>query len=76
MRSFQLRLSILNALVLIGVLLCVAYTGYRFVSISGAEFAGIRLWLSLPLIAIIMQVLAALAVLKDETLVRMSNRLR
>lgn len=76
MRSFQIRLSILNALVLVGLICTVAYVAYYFMSQSGAEFAGITLYLSLPLVGIICQVLAARAVLHDEVLVRMSNRIR
>lgn len=76
MRTFQLRLSVLNALILVGLMLSIGYTCYRFTTLSGADFAGITLWLSLPLIAIIAQVLATRAVLKDEVLIRMSNRLR
>lgn len=76
MRTFQLRLSILNALVQVGILLAVAYTGYMFTSQAGASFAGITVWLSLPLVGIILQVMAARAVLQDEMLVRMSNRIR
>lgn len=76
MRPFQLRLSILNALVLVGALLSVGYTAYRFSSTAGASFSGVSMWLSLPFIAIILQLLAARAVLQDEMLVRMSQRIR
>lgn len=76
MRTFQLRLSILNALVLVGLILSIAYITYLIQVRSGAVFSGITVWLCLPLVAIIAQTMAARSVLNDEVLIRMSERLR
>lgn len=74
MRAFQIRLSILNAFVLLGLIGMIAYLGFDFQS-AGASL-GIKVWLALPFISIIFQVLAAQGVIKDELIIRMSNRLR
>lgn len=76
MRPYQIRLSILNAFLLLGLIGAIAYTGYDFINQSGAKFAGVTAWLSLPFVAIVAQLLAARGVLQDELLVRMSNRIR
>lgn len=76
MRPYQIRLSVLNALVLVGLLGVILYQGYNFTSGGRAVFDGISVWLSMPLVAIVAQLLAARAVIQDELLVRMSNRLR
>lgn len=74
MRAFQIRLSILNAFVLLGLIGMIAYLGFDFQS-AGASL-GIKAWLALPFISIIFQALAAQGVIKDELIIRMSNRLR
>lgn len=74
-RTFQIRLGTLNVLLLIGLLLYIAFVLWHYSSTTGAEI-GIKVWLALPIVSIILQLLAIRAVLKDETLVRMSNRLR
>ena len=74
MRAFQIRLSILNAFVLLGLVGMIAYLGFDFQS-AGASL-GIKAWLALPFISIIFQALAAQGVIKDELIIRMSNRLR
>ncbi len=74
MRAFQIRLSILNAFVLLGLVGMIAYLGFDFQS-AGASL-GIKVWLALPFISIIFQALAAQGVIKDELIIRMSNRLR
>lgn len=76
MRTFQLRLSILNALILFGTMCLLAFMAYQDKSSSEGVGLGVTLWTSLPLVGIILQVLAARAVLQDEMLVRMSNRIR
>lgn len=76
MRTFQMRLSILNIFVLLGTLGAVAYLAYKTVGIEETISVGITVWLAMPLVAIILQALAARSVLADEMLVRMSNRLR
>ena len=74
MRAFQIRLSILNAFVLLGLVGMIAYLGFDFQS-EGASL-GIKAWLALPFISIIFQALAAQGVIKDELIIRMSNRIR
>ena len=74
MRAFQIRLSILNAFVLLGLVGMIAYLGFDFQS-AGASL-GIKVWLALPFISIIFQALAAQGVIKDELIIRMSSRLR
>lgn len=74
-RTFQIRLGTLNILLMIGLLLYIAFVVWSYSSSASAEI-GIKAWLALPMISIILQLLAVRAVLKDETLVRMSNRLR
>lgn len=76
MRPFQLRLSILNALILVGLIVYIGYVAYSFYSQVGAVGYGFKVWLALPIITIILQIMAARGVLRDETLVRMSSRLR
>lgn len=76
MRTFQLRLSVLNSLLLLGLLLSLGYITYLVMTRTGVSFSGITVWLSLPLVSIIAQIMAARAVLKDEVLIRMSERLR
>lgn len=77
MRPYQIRLSILNIFILLGILGVWVYSVYSFTSIhEGIKFEGISLWLSMPLVAIVAQLLATRAVVKDELLIRMSQRLR
>lgn len=76
MRTFQMRLSILNIFVLLGTLGAVVYLAYKTVGVEESISVSITVWLSMPLVAIILQALAARSVLADEMLVRMSNRLR
>lgn len=76
MRPYQIRLSLLNTLLILGMLGVIAYTSYDFMEQSGAAFAGVTAWLSLPFVGIIAQLLALRGVLHDEMLVRMSNRIR
>lgn len=76
MRTFQLRLSILNALILFGTMCLLGFMAYEDKGSSVGVELGVTLWTSFPLVGIILQVLAARAVLQDEMLVRMSNRIR
>lgn len=73
MRTFQFRLSVLNCIVLLGMLAAVAYLAYLT---PDSQSVGITVWLSMPLVALILQLMAIRAVLKDEMLIRMSNRIR
>lgn len=75
MRPFQIRLSILNALVLIGLVGAIAFLAFSYQAETSASL-WYKAWLSLPFIAIIFQVLATQAVIKDELLIRMSRRIR
>lgn len=74
-RTFQIRLGNLNILLLLGLILYTAFVIWRYSSQAEAS-VGITFWLSLPAVAIVLQLLAVRAVLRDETLIRMSNRLR
>lgn len=76
MRPFQIRLSILNTLILVGLSCAIAYLGYEYAEQFGGASIGIKTWLSLPLVAIVLQLMACRAVIKDEMLVRMSERIR
>lgn len=73
MRTFQFRLSVLNCVILLGMLASVGYLAYLS---PDNNTVGITVWLSMPLVALILQLMAIRAVLKDEMLVRMSNRIR
>lgn len=73
MRTFQFRLSVLNCIVLLASLCAVGYLGYL---VPEGVSVGITVWLSMPLVALILQLMAIRGVLKDEMLVRMSNRIR
>ncbi|MDO4692014.1 MAG: DUF4293 domain-containing protein [Porphyromonadaceae bacterium] len=74
-RTFQIRLGTLNILLMVGLLLYITFVVWSYSSATSAEI-GIKAWLALPFVSIILQLLAVRAVLRDETLVRMSNRLR
>lgn len=74
-RILQIRLSIFNILVIIGFLVFFGIEAYQFCHTAGFDF-GIKVWLALPLIAIILLWLAIRAIGADEALVRASNRLR
>lgn len=73
MRTFQFRLSVLGCIVLLGILCAVAYLAYL---VPEGVSVGITVWLSMPLVALILQLMAIRGVLKDEMLVRMSSRIR
>lgn len=73
MRTFQFRLSVLACIVLLGTLCAVAYLAYL---VPEGVSVGITVWLSMPLVALILQLMAIRGVLKDEMLVRMSSRIR
>lgn len=74
-RTFQIRLGILNVLILIGLIAYIGITSYLHCQATGLSF-GVKFSLGLPLVAIILQLLAVRGVMRDEMLVRMSNRLR
>lgn len=72
-RVRQSRLGVFNAILLVGLCALIAYAGYTY-SIDGV--LAFKFALALPPICVILQILAVRAILADETLVRMSERLR
>lgn len=72
-RVLQARIGTLNAILLLGLIGLLFYAGYTYS--SGASL-GYKFVLALPVVSLILQVLAVRGILADETLVRVSNRLR
>jgi len=74
-RSLQLRFCGINIALLIGIIVFSFYFGH--VGKKSLEAIVVYKWtLALPLWAIVMQILAFLAIAKDEALVRSINRIR
>ena len=77
-RLLQIRLSILNALMMIGFYLFAGFLFFRIMTSSqlgGADFS-IGFAAFLPFVAIVMSVLAIRRIYADEALVRSLSRLR
>lgn len=72
-RVLQSRLGVGNVLLLAGIVILIFYAGYTY---SKGAMLGFKFALALPFVSIILQVLAVRGILADETLVRLSNRLR
>lgn len=78
-RTLQMRLTIFNILLKVGLYILAGVTIYSFVSSLGADYVGWRLkWLIavLPLVAIVLDVIAYRAIAIDEMTVRSMFRLR
>lgn len=78
-RTLQMRLTVFNILLTVGVLILAGVTTYSFISSLGEGYMGWRLnWLVaiLPLLAIVLDVLAYRAIAIDEMTVRSMYRLR
>ncbi len=75
-RILQMRLCVFNAILLLGILGLIAFLAWFYMRELNLELVGANFWLSFPLVSFILQLLARRGVLKDETLIRMSNRLR
>lgn len=74
-RTYQVRLGVLACLIIIGMLGYIGWAAYAHCSATGLGF-GAKTALALPLVALVLEYLAIRAILSDEMLVRMSNRLR
>ncbi len=75
-RILQMRLCVFNALLLIAILAFTAFLAWFYMKELNVELVGAKFWLAFPCVSVILQLLARRGVLKDETLIRMSNRLR
>lgn len=74
-RVLQMRLCVVNALVIIGMLIYYAMLTYNFLSVHELSY-GFKLWLALPIISIILLYLAIRNIGADEAKVRALDRLR
>lgn len=74
-RTYQVRLGVLAGFVILGLLGYIAFAAYQHCSTFGLG-VGVKFALALPFVALVLDVLAVRAILGDEMLVRMSNRLR
>ena len=73
-RMLQVRLSIVEVVLLIGSLIML---GYTYIRLAGASAdAGLKPAIALPLVALVFVLLAARATFKDEVLVRSLDRIR
>lgn len=72
-RVLQARIGMGNVILLAGLVVLIFYVGYTY---SKEAMLGFKFALALPFVSIILQVLAVRGILSDETLVRLSNRLR
>lgn len=72
-RPLQARITIFSTLLSIGITGLMAFLGYNY---SESTQIGFKFALVYPLVSIILQVMAVRAIWADETLVRISNRLR
>lgn len=78
-RTLQMRVTVFNILLKVGLYILAGITTYSFISTLGADYVGWRLkWLVaiLPLIAIVLDIIAYRAIAIDEMTVRSMYRLR
>lgn len=75
-RIRQIRLTVFNMLVTIGFLAYLAFVSWHFCTTHHVHFGGLKFWLAMPLVTLILQYLAIRNIGADEALVRASNRLR
>lgn len=75
-RRMQIRLSVVNILLMIGFYLYSAFILYPYYVMETFQFEKIGIGSIMPLIAIIFTVLAIRRIKTDENLVRSLNRLR
>lgn len=74
-RAYQVRISVLSSLILFGMLGYMGVITHQHCIVTGLSF-GAKFALALPLVALVLEYLAIRSILKDEMLVRLSNRLR
>lgn len=75
-RMLQIRLSVINIVVMIGFYLFFGFLIYRLNPSANLEFQKIGMGIIMPVIAIIFTYLAIRRIAADEALVRSLNRLR
>ncbi len=74
-RFLQMRLCVFNALLILALSLFLAVQVY-FRYQSGHQELAPSFYLAFPCVSFVLQLMARHGVVKDETLIRMSNRLR
>ncbi len=75
-RVLQMRLCVFNTILLFSMLAFVLFLTFFYMESLGVEFVGAKFYLAFPCVSLVLQLLARRGILKDETLIRMSNRLR
>ncbi len=75
-RMLQIRLSIFNAIVMVGFYLYFGFVLYQVVPVENLQFQRVGLGGIMPAIALILTILAIRKIGADEALVRSLNRLR
>ncbi len=74
-RKLQIRLTIIGILLMVAAILAFAYMLWQQADLLQAT-TKMRVWLILPLINLLCQYMAMRNIIKDDILVRASNRLR
>lgn len=74
-RKLQIRLTIIGLLLMVAAILAFAYMLWQQADLLQAT-TKMRVWLILPLINLLCQYMAMHNIIKDDILVRASNRLR
>mgnify|MGYP003238862894 FL=1 len=74
-RKLQIRLTIVGLLLMVAAIVAFAYMLWRQADLMQAT-THIRFWIILPIINLLCQYLAMRNIIKDDILVRASNRLR
>ncbi len=75
-RVLQMRFCVFNALLLLAIIGLIVFLTWFYIRELNVELVGAKFWLAFPCVSFILQLLARRGILKDETLIRMSNRLR
>lgn len=78
-RMLQIRLCVVEFVLLVGALVMCGIYGYLTYNAAGAFAAGgaaITVWNILPLVSLVFVALAVRAIFKDELLIRSLNRIR
>ena len=74
-RKLQIRMTIVGLLLMVAAIIAFAYTMWQQTEFMQAR-ARMQAWLILPIINLICQYLAMRNIIKDDILVRTTNRLR
>lgn len=75
-RILQIRLSVFNAMLMIGFYLYFGFILYNLFPVENLVFQKVGVGLIMPVIAIILTIMAIRKIGADETLIRSLNRLR